>query len=93
MARADGFSRAQVDGLRVRHDPTMPSEIVAEAIVRHRENAAQGRDACEHWGPASSVSRVGLTADDGTHFDLAVKWNHPRRLRRALVERLLAGWF
>ena len=41
MARVDGFSKVQVAGLRVRHDPTMPSEIVTEAIARHRENAAQ----------------------------------------------------
>jgi tRNA A-37 threonylcarbamoyl transferase component Bud32 len=88
MARVTGWSTLRVAGLELCHDPQIPAEIVGEAIARHRANAALGRDACEHWGPASSVSRVELTAGDGARFDLAVKWNHPRGLRRALVEGL-----
>jgi hypothetical protein len=88
MARLDALLTARVADLHVRHDPAIAPAVVGEAIARHRENAAQGRDACEHWGPASSVSRVRLTGDGGVELDLAVKWNHPRGPRRALVERL-----
>jgi len=88
MARLDALLSERVAGLHVRRDPAIPLRIVEQAIARHRANAAQGRDACEHWGPASSVSRVIATADDGQRFDLAVKWNHPRGPRRAWVERL-----
>lgn len=88
MARLDELLPERVAGLRVRRAGSLPLALVEQAIARHRENAARGRDHCEHWGPASSVSRVRLAADDGTRFDLAVKWNHPRGLRRAWLERL-----
>jgi tRNA A-37 threonylcarbamoyl transferase component Bud32 len=88
MARLDALHSARVAGLHVRRDPAVPLRVALRAIERHRANAARGRDACEHWGPASSVSRVILSEDDGARFDLAVKWNHPRGWRRAWVERL-----
>ena len=73
--------------LRIAHRPDLEVESVAQAIARHRENAAKGRDACEHWGPGSSVSRVVLEGDDAA-LDLAVKWNHWRGWRAGVSEAL-----
>ena len=73
--------------LRIAHRPDLELESVAQAIARHRENAAKGREACEHWGPGSSVSRVVLEAH-GAPLDLAVKWNHWRGWRAAVSEAL-----
>ncbi len=75
-------------GLRGRRRADVPAERIVEAIARHRENVARGREACEQWGPGSSVSRVSLPAPGGGAYDLAVKWNHPRGLRRGVAERL-----
>ncbi len=55
------------------------------AIEAHRSNADRGREFCEHWGPASSVSRILLRRDQGD-LDLAVKWNHARGPRAAFTE-------
>ena len=85
---ADDWLAWRASGLRGRRRADLPTERIVEAIARHRENAARGREACEQWGPGSSVSRVRLPAPGGGSFDLAVKWNHPRGLRRALAERL-----
>ncbi len=73
--------------LRVAHHPDLEVEQVAQAIARHRENAAKGRQACEHWGPGASVSRVVLEGH-GAPLDLAVKWNHWRGWRAAISEAL-----
>lgn len=73
--------------LRIVHRPDVEAESIAHAIARHRENAAKGREACEHWGPGSSVSRVVLETD-GAPLDLAVKWNHWRGWRAAVSEAL-----
>jgi len=79
------WSQARVRDLRIRHVQRIDAADVCEAIERHRRHVARGRDACESWGPGSSVSRVRLAAG---LLDLAVKWNHPRGLRGALGERL-----
>jgi tRNA A-37 threonylcarbamoyl transferase component Bud32 len=73
--------------LRIAHCPDLEAESVAQAIARHRENTVRGREACEHWGPGSSVSRVVLEAH-GAPLDLAVKWNHWRGWRAAVSEAL-----
>lgn len=75
-------------GLRGRRRPDIPTDKIVEAIARHRDNAARGREACEQWGPGSSVSRVRMASPGGGGYDLAVKWNHPRGFRRGLAERL-----
>jgi tRNA A-37 threonylcarbamoyl transferase component Bud32 len=75
-------------GLRGRRRADLPEAAVLEAIERHRENAARGREACEQWGPGSSVSRVRIATAGGGELDLAVKWNHPRGWRRGLSERI-----
>ncbi len=68
----------------------MTPDQVAAAIARHRRNAERRHEACEHWGTASSVSRVVLGAAPA-RLDLAVKWNHRRGLRRALSEGLFGS--
>lgn len=73
--------------LRIAHQPELAAESIAQAIARHRENAAKRWEACEHWGPGSSVSRVVLDAQ-GAPLDLAVKWNHWRGWRAAITEAL-----
>jgi tRNA A-37 threonylcarbamoyl transferase component Bud32 len=73
--------------LRIAHHPDLPVESIAQAIARHRENAAKGRETCEHWGAGASVSRVVLQAH-GAPLDLAVKWNHWRGPRAAIAEAL-----
>lgn len=75
-------------GLRGRRRVDLPVEHVVAAIAAHRANAARGREACEQWGPGSSVSRVRLTRPGGEALDLAVKWNHPRGARRGVAERI-----
>jgi tRNA A-37 threonylcarbamoyl transferase component Bud32 len=77
----------QLDGYRLRHRRLFAPPFALRAVARHRENAAQRERACEHWGPGSSVSRVTLAGPLGP-LDLAVKWNHPRGLRRAVAETL-----
>jgi hypothetical protein len=63
---------------------------VLRAIEVHREHDAAGREACEQWGPASSVSRVALEGPAGP-LDLAVKWSRRRGLRGALSDALLGS--
>jgi hypothetical protein len=58
---------------------------VLAAIARHREHDERGREACEKWGPGSSVSRVTL-ANGGERRDLAVKLHRWRGLRGALSD-------
>src|SRR5258706_2919119 len=81
------FVRSRAGGLRIRHLPDLAPEHVVRAIEAHRTNAARGREFCEHWGPASSVSRILLRRDEGD-LDLAVKWNHARGSRAAAAEWL-----
>jgi tRNA A-37 threonylcarbamoyl transferase component Bud32 len=81
------FVRSRAGGLRILHRPDLAPEHVARAIEAHRQNADRGREFCEHWGPASSVSRVVLRREQGD-LDLAVKWNHPRGSRAAVAEWL-----
>ncbi|MEM7410699.1 MAG: lipopolysaccharide kinase InaA family protein [Myxococcota bacterium] len=80
------FVRSPAAGLVIRHRPELTARQVLAAIDAHRENAGRGREHCEHWGPASSVSRILLTSGS-TAWDLAVKWNHPRGARAAFAER------
>ncbi len=87
MGEAAPFARSRAGGLRILHRRDLAAEHIARAIDAHRANAARGREHCEHWGPASSVSRVLLRRDAGD-LDLAVKWNHPRGLRAAVTERV-----
>jgi len=84
------FVRSRAGGLRILHRPDLAPEHVVRAIEAHRHNADRGREFCEHWGPASSVSRVVLRREQGD-LDLAVKWNHPRGARRAASEWLLGS--
>src|SRR5437899_2283901 len=81
------FARSRAGGLRILHRPDLAAEHVVCAIEAHRHNAARGREFCEHWGPASSVSRIVLRCEHGD-LDLAVKWNHPRGSRAAAAEWL-----
>jgi tRNA A-37 threonylcarbamoyl transferase component Bud32 len=81
------FVRSRAGGLRILHRPDLEPEHVVRAIEAHRHNADRGREFCEHWGPASSVSRVVLRGEQGD-LDLAVKWNHPRGARVAVAEWL-----
>jgi Lipopolysaccharide kinase (Kdo/WaaP) family len=90
MVAGSSFLRARVGDLRILHRAELAAEHVARAIEAHRRNAQRGREACEHWGPASSVSRIALRGDGGV-LDLAVKWNHPRGLRAAVAEWLLGS--
>ena len=87
MGGSRPFARSDSGGLRILHRPELPAAQVVAAIEAHRRNAARGREACEQWGPGSSVSRVLLRRQAGD-LDLAVKWNHPRGLRSAVGERL-----
>jgi tRNA A-37 threonylcarbamoyl transferase component Bud32 len=87
MAGTGRFTRSRAGGLRILHRADLAAEHVAAAIEAHRANAARGREHCEHWGPASSVSRIALRRAEGD-LDLAVKWNHPRGARAALAEWL-----
>jgi tRNA A-37 threonylcarbamoyl transferase component Bud32 len=81
------FVRSRAGGLRILHRPDLAPEHIVRAIEAHRHNADRGREFCEHWGPASSVSRVVLRREQGD-LDLAVKWNHPRGSRAAVAEWL-----
>jgi Lipopolysaccharide kinase (Kdo/WaaP) family len=81
------FVRSRAGGLRILHRPDFAPEHVLRAIEAHRRNAGRGREYCEHWGPASSVSRILVRREDGD-LDLAVKWNHPRGARAAFSEWL-----
>ena len=81
------FVRSRVGDLRILHRPDFAPEHVLRAIEAHRRNAARGREHCEHWGPASSVSRILVRREQGD-LDLAVKWNHARGPRAALTEWL-----
>jgi len=87
MRGQERFETQRVGALRVAHLPVVPASIVAEAIARHRENFREGREACLHWGPGSSVSRVRIPGASGA-FDLAVKWNPWRGWRGALSDAL-----
>ena len=90
MVAGSSFARARVGDLQILHRADLGPEHVARAIEAHRRNAERGREACEHWGPASSVSRIALRTDSGV-LDLAVKWNHPRGARAAVSEWLLGS--
>ena len=81
------FVRSRAGGLRILHRPEFAPEHVLRAIEAHRRNAARGREFCEHWGPASSVSRI-LVRREAGDLDLAVKWNHARGARAAVAEWL-----
>jgi tRNA A-37 threonylcarbamoyl transferase component Bud32 len=88
MASADErFETSVVAGLRILHRPAVPASVVAQAIALHRENYARGREACEHWGPGSSVSHVLIRSSAGP-LDLAVKWNPWRGWRGGLSDAL-----
>jgi hypothetical protein len=84
------FVRSRAGGLRILHRPDFAPEHVLRAIEAHRRNAERGREHCEHWGPASSVSRILVRREQGD-LDLAVKWNHARGPRAAVAEWLLGS--
>ncbi len=81
------FVRSRAGGLCILHRPDLAPEHVVRAIEAHRHNADRGREFCEHWGPASSVSRILVRHEQGD-LDLAVKWNHARGPRAAAAEWL-----
>jgi tRNA A-37 threonylcarbamoyl transferase component Bud32 len=83
----DRFETSVRAGLRILHRPDVPAAVVVQAIALHRENFARGRDACEHWGPGSSVSHVLIRSAAGS-LDMAVKWNPWRGWRGALSDGL-----
>jgi tRNA A-37 threonylcarbamoyl transferase component Bud32 len=87
MSRGERFETHRVRDLRVVHRPDVPAAVVAQAIALHRLAFARGRDACLHWGPGSSVSRVVIRGAAGS-LDMAVKWNHWRGWRGALSDAL-----
>ncbi|HEY8155094.1 MAG TPA: lipopolysaccharide kinase InaA family protein [Myxococcota bacterium] len=71
--------------LAIQHRADLSAERVCEAIARHREHDALGRQACEKWGPGSSVSRVALGGGE-QRCDLAVKLHRWRGVRGALSD-------
>ena len=85
-AQRDEMIRARAGGLEILHRSELPAELVVRAVDLHRGRDARGRDACEKWGPGSSVSRIELE-DGGARLDLAVKWVRWRGLRGALADR------
>jgi len=76
---------ARFGGLAIEHRPDVSAELVADAIARHQAHDRLGREACEKWGPGSSVSRVELAGDGGPRA-LAVKLQRWRGLRGALSD-------
>jgi hypothetical protein len=79
--------RARRGDLAIEHRADVSADLVVEAIARHQAHDRLGREACEKWGPGSSLSRVGLA--EGTLLrDLAVKLHRWRGLRGALSD----GW-
>jgi hypothetical protein len=68
------FSVCRNGEFEIRHAPGFEPELILRAIALHRENEARGSEACEHWAPNASVSRVTLTGDAESECDLAVKW-------------------
>jgi hypothetical protein len=75
--------RARRGDLAIEHRADVSADLVALAIARHRRNDAAGREACEKWGPGSSVSRV---AFDDPPRELAVKLHRWRGVRGALSD-------
>jgi len=71
--------------LAIQHRADVSAELVLEAIARHHQHDALGRQACEKWGPGSSVSFVSL-ASGGQRRDLAVKLHRWRGVRGALSD-------
>jgi hypothetical protein len=82
---ASPLRRARRGDLAIQHRADLPAELVLAAIARHREHDGRGREACEKWGPGSSVSRVTLASGDERR-DLAVKLHRWRGLRGALSD-------
>jgi heptose I phosphotransferase len=82
---APWLPRIRRGDLAIEHRADVSAEQVVEAIARHREHDAAGRAACEKWGPASSVSRVGVRGLAGAR-ELAVKLHRWRGLRGALSD-------
>ncbi len=80
------FVRTRIADLDLFHAPGVAAEAVLAAIERHRENDRRGREACDHWGPAASVSRVSLGA-----IDVAVKWCRWRGPRGACSDRIFGS--
>jgi tRNA A-37 threonylcarbamoyl transferase component Bud32 len=81
------FETSEREGLRILRRSGVPASVVTQAIALHRENFSRGRDACEHWGPGSSVSHVLIRGAAGS-LDMAVKWNPWRGWRGALSDAL-----
>jgi hypothetical protein len=77
--------RVRRGDLAIEHRADLSAEQVLEAIARHREHDALGREACEKWGPGSSVSRVQL-GGAGAPGALAVKLHRWRGVRGALSD-------
>lgn len=86
-AADERFETSVRDGLRILHRSGVPASVVTQAIALHRENFSRGRDACEHWGPGSSVSHILIRGAAGS-LDMAVKWNPWRGWRGALSDAL-----
>ena len=100
-SRTVDFTACRIGEFAIRHDREIEAELVVRAIAIHRENHAQGREACEHWAPAASVSRVvlsesalprsdaqGEAPSAGTRWDFAVKWCRWRGVRGALSDAI-----
>ena len=83
--RAAALQRVRRGDLAIQHRADLPADLVLEAIARHSQHDASGRDACEKWGPGSSVSRVTLAGGEGRR-DLAVKLHRWRGVRGALSD-------
>ena len=93
------FAVCRIGDFAIRHDRGTPAELIVRAIAIHRENHSRGSEACEHWAPTASVSRVvlsgraNLRADEPAEvssteptFDFAVKWCRWRGARGALSD-------
>ncbi len=79
--------RARRGDLAIEHRADVTADHVVEAIACHQAHDRLGRDACEKWGPGSSVSRVAL-AQGAEACELAVKLHRWRGLRGVLSD----GW-
>ena len=79
--------RVRQEGLAIAHASGLLPDDVVRAIAIHRVHHVAGREACEQWGPGSSVSRVRLSEPSRSReLDLAVKWVRWRGARGALSD-------
>ena len=65
-SRTTDFAECRIGDFAIRHDRGIEAESVVRAIAIHRENHARGSEACVHWAPNASVSRVALSENSAS---------------------------